>query len=97
MGIILAGVANLLMARKGQQGSYVLAQTVGDQKFYFRTEELKPHNFIGMRPTLAFSMVQDVKEATRFRWRLAAWKHQRHLPRSGENVSAVSIERYRPS
>lgn len=93
MSIIVAGVANLLMRREGAPDSgYVLSQTVGDQKLYFRTERMGKTNFIGVRPALVFTMVNKAEDATKFDWRVTAWRYRQALHRASDHASEIFIE-----
>ena len=88
MGIIIAGMANLMMKR----GAFVLSQTHGDQKLYYKGEQLAAPNFIGLRPSPVFSMVNRLEDATRYGSWLTAWHYRQALHRSSEHASAIAIE-----
>jgi len=89
VGLVIAVFANLLANR----GPFVLSQTQSDQKLYFRSERLGPPNFIGLRPSPVFTMVNNAREATRYNHWLSAWHYRQALHRASDDVSAIAIER----
>lgn len=88
MGILLAGLANLMMKR----GTFVLSQTHGDQKLYYKGEQLGAPNFIGLRPSPVFTMVNRCEDATHYSHWLTAWHYRQALHRSSMQASAIAIE-----
>lgn len=88
MGIVIAGLANMMMKR----GPFVLSQTQSETKLYFKGQQLQSPNFIGLRPAPIFTMVNNAEDATRYNWWLSAWRYRRALNRGSEQSSAIRIE-----
>lgn len=98
MEMMIAIMGDQLARQCGPQPEgFVLSRMVGDERKYFHCKELPPRNFIGIRPSRAFELVNSPAEATRYDWWLTAWYHRRSLQRSLNGNVRISIEPVMPA